>query len=311
LNEWRKIRDTNNIAKSPYFTAPVDSANSVVNATAVVMLKTQPWYVVFVQPQSELLAPVDAQIRNALWLVLIVTGLIIVMAVLLARQLTQSLTELANTVTQFASGGLTVRTSIHSKDEIGLLADNFNAMSEQVEQLLKRLEKRTLELEISQQVTMSVVELSRSLQDQQRLLQETIAIMQSLFGLNEVRIYLLDQDTHQLIQRASSGESGIFFHQPDRFLCNDAHSIVARAAQTQTTILVNGVNSTTNINPTTNINQTAIQTALWKPEIGSEVAVPLVNRGNLLGVLDIQDKKPHRFSELGLEAFNINSRFRT
>ena len=52
-------------------------------------------------------------------------------------------------VGEFTAGTLAARAHVHTRDEIGMLGDSFNAMAAQVSQLLSGLEQRTKELEMS------------------------------------------------------------------------------------------------------------------------------------------------------------------
>ena len=281
-----------NAATSPYFTTALSSTNNEPNAAAVTKLKTQPWFVVFVQPQSVFLAPIEAQARDTLFLAVIIAGVVIVAAITIGQLLAKPLINLAGTVTQFTAGNLNARTSIKSKDEIGVLALSFNAMAEQVGKLLQGLEERTRELEVSQHVTVAVSELSKAILDPERLLREAIALMQNRFGLHYVQIYLLDQTTNQLIRRADSGNQAMLGHNESACLSLDDRSLVALAARNQQTIWVD------------NQENAGLSGDLKPLQMGSSAAVPLIARGALLGVLDIQDKESDRFSQTDLETFN-------
>lgn len=267
-----------NATKTPFFTTPVD-ATSKLDSAAAVKLKTQTWFVVFVQPQAVFLAPIEAQIRDTLLLALIIAGAVVITAVTTGQLLAKPLIYLTDSVSEFTAGNLAARAYIKSKDEIGLLAFSFNKMAEQVGKLLQGLEERTRELEASQRVTVAVSELSRSLLDSELLLREAIALMKNRFGLDYVQIYLLDKSTHQLFARVDSanhdriGQELIISLDCDR-------SVVARAARNYETIWLN------------------------HSDAASIVAVPLIARGTLLGVLNIQDECSDRFSQTDLETFN-------
>ncbi|MFE1746763.1 ATP-binding protein [Coleofasciculus sp. H7-2] len=281
-----------NAATSPYFTTALSSTNNDLNAAAVTKLKTQPWFVVFVQPKAVFLAPIEAQIRATLLLAAIIAGVVIIAAITIGQLLAKPLINLAGTVTQFTAGNLDARTSIKSQDEIGVLALSFNAMAEQVGKLLQGLEERTRELEVSQHVTVAVSELSKAIVDPERLLREAIALMQNRFGLHYVQIYLLDQTTNQLIRRADSGNQDMLGHDESACLSLDDRSLVALAARNQQTIWVD------------NQDNAGLAAGLKPIPIGSSAAVPLIARGALLGVLDIQDNESDRFSQTDLETFN-------
>nr|WP_242019784.1 ATP-binding protein [Trichocoleus sp. FACHB-40] len=282
-----------NAATSPYFTTVLDARSNKPNAAAVTKLKTQPWFVVFVQPEAVFLAPIEAQIRDTLLLALIITGVVIVAAVTMAQLLAKPLIYLSSTVTQFTTGNLNARSSIQSKDEIGILASSFNHMAQQVGKLLQGLEERTNELEVSQHVTVAVSELSKALLDPELLLREAIALMQNRFGLHYVQIYLLDPTNSKLVRWADSGSYDILRQDESAYISLECdRSVVAHAARTHQPVWVD------------DISNVLTEKELQPGQGGSEVAIPLISRGTLLGVLNIQDYQSDRFSQTDLDTFN-------
>jgi len=277
--------------KTPYFTTPLASSNQGLNTAAVTKLKTKPWFVVFVQPQSVFLAPIQAQIQDTVVLALIIAGVVIIAAVSIGQILAKPLVSLTSTVTQFTTGNLDARSLIKSKDEIGVLAFSFNTMAEQVGKLFQGLEERTRELELSQRVTVAVSELSKALIDPAQLLQEAIALMQNRFNLHNVQIYLLDQNTDQLIRQDNANQADPS-DQPTAISIDHNQSLIAQVARTQTTIWMD------------NVSIASLEVEGKQSQIGSKVIVPLLSRGHLLGVLDIQDDESDRFSKTDLETFN-------
>ncbi|MBV1775283.1 HAMP domain-containing protein [Burkholderiaceae bacterium DAT-1] len=75
-----------------------------------------------------------AQTRNLLWIALV--GLVVsaIAAAWLAHSLRQPIHALMLAARQLASGKLNARAHLHRSDELGMLADDFNRMAEQIEQ---------------------------------------------------------------------------------------------------------------------------------------------------------------------------------
>jgi signal transduction histidine kinase/methyl-accepting chemotaxis protein len=250
---------------------------------AIVPMKQQPWFVAFYQPEDIFLAPIAAQLRTTIALTLSIAALVSIVALAVAHWLSRPLDSLAEGVNQFTEGNLEARVKIRSKDEIGTLGTNFNLMAEQVSKLLSGLEDRTVELESSRYITFAVSELSKSILDGDRLLQEAVKLVQEGFAVSDVQIYLWDEATTQLHRRARAGGGTADKTAAHMTLGQDCLvAIAARRFQPQVCH---------DLAPTSRFRQ------------GSEVAVPLVSRGTLLGVLDIQDTLPHRFSESDQETF--------
>jgi signal transduction histidine kinase len=110
--------------------------------------REQPWYVVYVQPRAYFLAPIETQIRAALFFTIIVTGGIAWSAAAIGQRMARPIVNLTSVVTRFTSGERSARANIGSHDEIGMLASSFNTMAAQVSSLMQRLEARTRDLEI-------------------------------------------------------------------------------------------------------------------------------------------------------------------
>lgn len=124
------------------------------------------------------------------------------------------------------------------------------------------------------------------------LLQKTVQLMQDRFELYHVHVYLFQPDPGRLEVRAGSGEVG-------RRLVESGHqiplaaeqSLVALAARGRELVVVDDVRSDPAFLPNPLL-----------PETRSEVAVPLLARGALIGVLDVQDDQPGRFKRSDLDA---------
>jgi signal transduction histidine kinase/HAMP domain-containing protein len=251
---------------------------------AIVPLKNQPWFVAFYQPEEIFLAPIAAQLQTSIILTLSIAALVSIAALAIAHWLSTPLNSLAEGVNQFTEGNLDARVKIRSKDEIGTLGANFNMLAEQVSKLLSGLEDRTVELEGSRYITFAVSELSKSILDGDRLLQEAVKLVQEGFAVSDVQIYLWDEASTQLQRRASAGGTETTRAADHITLSQDCLvAIAARRFQPQV------------------CHDLAPTSTRSRP--GSEVAVPLISRGTLLGVLDIQDSSPHRFSESDQETF--------
>jgi PAS domain S-box-containing protein len=278
-----------------FFQAEDVATGNLINQVAIAEMETQPWLVTFFQPQEIFLAPVRDQTRATLLLAGIIAVVVIASAFAMGQWLTKPIVHLTNTVTQFTAGDLKARAEVESRDEIGLLATSYNAMAEQVENLLTGLEQRTQELETSQRVSLALSELSRAVTDPQLMLGEAVTLIQDRFELFHACFFLLDEEAGQLVMRADSGEGDQT--QVERRIDLDAHhNTIARAARRQGTVLVNDVNAEPEPHSETLLS-----------EAQSELAIPLLARGALLGVLDIQDTQPNRFSLADRQTFSTLS----
>ena len=130
--------------------------------------------------------------------------------------------------------------------------------------------------------------------DPQLLMDETVQLMQSRFGLYHVHFYLLDATGTKLNVRAASGEVGRALIESDYEIALDAEqSIVAYAARQGRYVLAGDVNEDSRYLPHPLL-----------PNTRSEVAIPLLSREGVIGVLDVQDDEPHRFSASDLDTYS-------
>ncbi|MEH2201034.1 diguanylate cyclase domain-containing protein [Nostoc sp.] len=135
--------------------ASLSGTGNQVNLIAIARLKYKPWCVLFAQPLAIALAPVEKQIRDAMFLFAIIASVVTIIAFAIGELLTKPIIYLTNIVFQFTAGHLDIRAKISSKDEIGQLAKSFNNMALQLqtsfETLEQRVQERTAELVIAKE----------------------------------------------------------------------------------------------------------------------------------------------------------------
>jgi PAS domain S-box-containing protein len=124
---------------APYFTLQLSNTGSPQYAAAVTHMKTQPWMVVFLQPQDVFLTPVRAQTRHTVLLALGIVGAVAVVAIGVAQLLTGPIVRLMAVARQVAEGNFAGKVLVHSRDEIGALANTFNMMTERLTATLEGL----------------------------------------------------------------------------------------------------------------------------------------------------------------------------
>jgi len=130
--------------------------------------------------------------------------------------------------------------------------------------------------------------------DPQELLEVVVPLVSERFDLYHVHVYTLDEGGETLIMRVGSGEAGrIMREQGHQIPLDQAHSLVARAARTKKPVLVNDVTQTPDFMPNPLL-----------PDTRSEVAVPAVVGGRVVGVFDVQDNKPNRFTKGDINVFS-------
>lgn len=131
--------------KQSYLIASLSATGNQVNLIAIAHLKYKAWSVLFAQPLAVALAPVEKQIRDAMFLFALIASVVTIIAFAIGQLVTEQMIYLTNIVLQFTAGDLDIRVKINSKDEIGQLAKSFNNMALQLQTSLETLEQRVQE----------------------------------------------------------------------------------------------------------------------------------------------------------------------
>jgi len=144
------------------------------------------------------------------------------------------------------------------------------------------LRKQAGDLERVSQISASV----SAILDPVELLQQVADQTRTQFGLYFVDIYLFNPAGDALVMAAGSDERGRKMKQRGFEIPLDhPDSLIARAARTRQGVVVNDV------------RMSAFLAHDLLPDTQSEMSIPLLAGGELLGVLDVQADQPGRFSD--------------
>ncbi len=147
--------------------------------------------------------------------------------------------------------------------------------------------RRAAELEVVAEVGTAIT----TLLDVDELLGQVVELTKERFRLYHAHIYLYDQSTQALVLAAGAGEAGRQMRERGHQIAYDHEtSIVARAARSRQGLIVNDVTSA----------QGFLPNALL-PKTRAEMAIPLVLRNELIGVLDVQSEQVERFDAEDLQ----------
>ncbi|RLC73257.1 MAG: hypothetical protein DRI81_15310, partial [Chloroflexi bacterium] len=174
-------------------------------------------------------------------------------------------------------------------DQVAFLFENSDLLARVTEQA-ETLTVFTTQLRTAAEIARQ----ASGVLDPEQLLQQVVELMQSRFGLYHAHIYVLDEATGQLNVRAGSGEVGrVLIEQGHAIPLDREKSLVARAARTQEPVLIEDTTLESDFMPNPLLPQTR-----------SELSVPLVASGKVLGVLDMQDDQAGRFAESDVDTYS-------
>lgn len=158
--EWsQKVRHAS--VADPIVETSYYSLGTAVYSAAVLRLNSAPWTIVISQLQDVFLAPVEAQMWNAMRLLAAIVVAVIVIVMLTTHLLLNPVRRLTDNVKKIAAGDLKARAKVEADDEIGGLARAFNEMTENIGELIVKLEK---EVRKHKQTSESLNKLSQAIE---------------------------------------------------------------------------------------------------------------------------------------------------
>ncbi len=155
--------------------------------------------------------------------------------------------------------------------------------------LEKRVDERTEEARLQARRFHVIAELASALtvmRESEQLMQNAVTLIAERLGYDHVGIFLLDKDRQWVVLRAASSEGGKRMLARGHRLHVGLQGIVGNVAFTGTPRIATDVASD----------------AAWVanpdlPDTRSEMALPLVVREQIIGVLDIQSNNPQAFTQ--------------
>jgi signal transduction histidine kinase len=155
-------------------------------------------------------------------------------------------------------------------------------LEKEVAERTVELTHQTLQLQLSAQVSREIT----SILDIDSLLSQVVDSIGNTFGYYCVQIFLIDPQKKHLVLKSSTGEMGKKIMEKGVMLEICSQSVNGRAACAHCAVVSNDV-----------FNDPYFSSEQLLPETRSELAVPLMIAGELIGTLDVQSRELNAFSD--------------
>lgn len=226
---------------------------------------------------------------------------VIVLGLLMTHQIVRPILQLASAAEEIRSGNWQVELPRNHQDEIGVLSAAFSGMVDQLHDLVQQLEQRvsarTADLERRANQLQAAAEAGRaaaSLRDLDELLGQVTRLVSERFDFYHVGVFLLDDAAEYAVLRAANSQGG-------KEMLSHNHKL--KVGQQG---IVGYVTSTNNPRIALDVGEDAYHFQNpFLPETRSEMALPLIVGGELLGVIDVQSKAESAFSSEDIEVLQV------
>jgi GAF domain-containing protein/HAMP domain-containing protein len=290
-----------NAEAQPFFRTDITPDTEGDDTIAVAFMQTQPWIVAYSRPTSIFLADVQEQTRANIILIIAASIIISIIAIFVARSLTNPIVALAKVANLVSQGDLNARAKVNTSGEIGLLASAFNSMTDQLQSTLvgleQRINERTSDLQKNTQELETIAVIAREIsiiRDLDTLLKVSAELIRERFRYYHAGIFLIDERGEYAILRAASGVAANQMLEQNYKLKVGQEGMVGSVTRTgQAHIALDaGTDAIHFQNP-------------YLSKTRSEITLPLRSRSVTIGALDIQSDIQSAFSDQDLKVLQL------
>ena len=219
-------------------------------------------------------------LRRAVPFTLLIFAAGLVIGTIILGRMFIPLQKLEAETKKIGEGNWSLELPTYRRDEVGRLAQAMKLMTERIQSLVSSLESRVMERTRALEASAAVSRRLSNILDRDTLVREVVDQMRMAFDFYHVHIYLFDAQGENLVMVAGTGEAGQKLLQRGHSIPR-AKGLVGEAAETCKTVLVGDVTQSPNWLPNPVLADTK-----------SELAVPIMVGGMVLGVLDVQEDIP-------------------
>ena len=228
---------------------------------------------------------VEMQVQSLLFsLAIIAFGLLL--SYLFARSVTSPLEHLIDTFKKIEAGDLAQRADITSSDESGGLTVYFNSMVSRLDELQRSLETQIAQRTGQIQASAEVGRIVSSILDPDELIEKVVNLITERLDYYYASIFLISSDGYWAEIKSATGEAGKALQEKKHRLSISGKSMVGSAINLRKARIAHdaGAEAVRFDNP-------------LLPNTRSEIALPLIAGGRVLGALDAQSTEANAFGE--------------
>jgi nitrate/nitrite-specific signal transduction histidine kinase len=198
--------------------------------------------------------------------------------------------ELARGATEIGAGNLDYQVRATSRDELGELARSFDAMRQRLKESLAGLERRNRELSVLNEVALAASQLL----DLQQILDLALDTVVNLLGMQAGSIYLRDEESGRLTQRACRGLSQAQCQEIERLRQQPSGDLSRQVTQSGKVIFVADMAAEDRFQ------------GLWDDARGrSYVNIPLKSKGAVVGTMGLVTYAGQPLTEREVEVLKV------
>ncbi|MDM8527554.1 ATP-binding protein [Anaerolineales bacterium HSG24] len=243
------------------------------------------WAVIAEVDTSEVNEPVATVALIAGGLGLLTMIIVFISTLWVSRSLSAPIVQMAEVATSLAAGNLTRRVEVETGDEIEQLAVAFNTMTDEITVMVDTLEQRVEERTKRLEFVATLSERLNAILNLDILLSVLVSQIQEEFNFYHVHIYRVSEKHGLLIMEAGTGEAGSEMKKNEHKIAIDATSLVARSVRSKEVVMIDNVRKASDWLPNPLL-----------PDTCTEMAVPIIVDGKVIGVLDVQENRVASFT---------------